>query len=743
MGKAFRFWPFLVSLSAATCWAQIPDTNVTYSTVAVPVKRAVEEIAKLTGARIDVAKAASSEIVVIRVTEAPLKDVMAKLASVTSCEWTQDADGINWLNYSAAQTRKEADDAAAARAKAVADALKKLDETIKKQGEGQSEAKAGVGAGVGMAGLSLAATTSTPAGKALLKIAMKLGPEAFSTIGPSERTVFSSSPTRMQRGIGNISAIMSDLIRDHNAAAEKAKQAKAKEEVGSVEEQKAEAQMREMFGGLFALDREDKPITAPPAKVLVIATRGGPFSGMGMLGDSITLQLRVYDATGTIVAAGMQSLNIDSQSEDIVRTFTNPEAAPPATTGEEIRLSDLAKEFAGFANFNPMAGPIDKKPSDELLERLSHPDKYDPLSLAESEGLLGVAKAKAVNLIACVPDSVVSLMNAFSPKVKVTVDSVMSDLQSGRATTAELKDGWLTVRPSRPVESRKLRVDRRVLGDLIAAAIARELPSLEEYAAYALKNEQPTQTPIVMPYLIYFAPQTISQGMRGMTSWEMLRLYGELPESSRSILAQGGRLPFRSLLPSQAEQVRRMAFGASSRLIVESESSKPKEEGGFFDMIASFMPKPSKDYKDEPTEVMPNGLPPEGFIELKGLNDTLAMPVGLNNRNQRMWGTLGADEIAMLRYFSEEPQFAQVASMMPKLEQMRLGSRRELNFTFRVAPDVLFKQSLLDDRMTKDAPVVAMDALPGDFKSRIAKRLEALKKTPWPTFPGMGPPPPN
>jgi hypothetical protein len=48
------------------------DPAVTYSTVAVSVKKAVQDIAKVTGAKLDVADAAANEIVVISVKDAPL-----------------------------------------------------------------------------------------------------------------------------------------------------------------------------------------------------------------------------------------------------------------------------------------------------------------------------------------------------------------------------------------------------------------------------------------------------------------------------------------------------------------------------------------------------------------------------------------------------------------------------------------------------------------------------------------------
>jgi hypothetical protein len=163
------------------------------------------------------------------------------------------------------------------------------------------------------------------------------------------------------------------------------------------------------------------------------------------------------------------------------------------------------------------------------------------------------------------------------------------------------------------------------------------------------------------------------------------------------------------------------------------------------EMIRAFLPKPSTNYRDEPTEIMPNGLPGDGQIRASRTENVIVTPVGMENEDSmRMFGALGTEEFAMMEYFRSDPQFAQFAAEIPKIEQVRAGQRLEWNFTFVVAPDVGAKGHLQDDKISKDAPIQAVSSLPQSWRDQVARRVAAMKRNPMP-FPmgggGSGPPP--
>ena len=159
-------------------------------------------------------------------------------------------------------------------------------------------------------------------------------------------------------------------------------------------------------------------------------------------------------------------------------------------------------------------------------------------------------------------------------------------------------------------------------------------------------------------------------------------------------------------------------------------------------MIARYVPGMSKDWREEPTEAMSNGLPGNGSLTMNGQLQTVGAPVG-PGAITRMIGVVGADELAMFRYFTEDPKMSQMAGeAMPRIDGLKLGKRRSMRFVFNVAPQTIFEHTLNDDAIDRNAPVTPMDKLPDDLKSLVDKRLAELKKNPLPMGIGTATPPP-
>ncbi|MBZ0213843.1 MAG: hypothetical protein K8H99_08605 [Nitrospirae bacterium] len=79
-----------------------------------------------------------------------------------------------------------------------------------------------------------------------------------------------------------------------------------------------------------------------------------------------------------------------------------------------------------------------------------------------------------------------------------------------------------------------------------------------------------------------------------------------------------------------------------------------------------------------------------------------------------------------------DPKLAEIAGEMPEMPDMLPGTRRVLKFTFRVAPDVVRRFELNDDKLDAAGKPFKMSELPAHFKAAMAKYQEALKKTPFP-----------
>jgi hypothetical protein len=709
------------------------DPAVTYSTVAVSVKKAVQDIAKVTGAKLDVADAAANEIVVISVKDAPLSELMKRIADVTSCEWKTDSGGIQWLNYSTEKTRKEQADETAEHEKQVA---KGVTELLKDREP--------IPADVEEEGANSEILDMDSEGKAIFKILKLIPTSAIASVLGGERLVYSTSPTRMQRGLGNIDAIIADLIAEHNKEAKArvdAQKAAEEDDPQTVEQQRQQREMQAMFGGFGGrFVGQDKQITVPPAKVLFVVSN----EGVLFLQPNITFEMRLYDAAGKVILSSEQWLPSGESFADMV---PNPQEAnapqePQPAKGTPIEFSPLAREFASLTDFREIANR-DRTPSQALMERLIRPDLYDPLSFADSEAFLAVAKAKNVNLICNLPDNMESILQAFTKGTATTVESFLAQVKANDKLQVKEGGGWMQISPSSRVESRAIRVDRRALTDLIAAGRSKGTPSLDDVATYALKCDEPAHTAIVSPYIMMFAQKAFAQGMRGQTDWTMLRIYGNLSASQRQLLWSGSALPVRSLNPGIKKLVDKMAFGAPVRLQVERPENK-SSTGPFMEMLQRMMPTAPVDYRDEPTEIMPAGLPQDAFLSMKGSNEYFVVPIMTGpDPTGGMMGALGADELAMLQWIKETPQLQQMgADGIPTIDKVRVGDRKVMDFAFHFAPGVTRAETLMDDSLAKNAPETPMAALPEGFKALIQKKLEALRKEKFPFFGGGGPPPP-
>ena len=185
-----------LSLAIAGCTlAQDSATKITYSTVAVPVGRALTEMSKGLSVRLEATVPMANEIVVIRFKEATLDEAMKRIATVTAGSWEQMDGGYRLIPNSAARRQEEQAEKAAYTAsltKSLQDLVKTLNPPKpdpNKKTDPEAEAM--------MAQFGFGAATS-PAGKAIIRLLQAIGPASLANINEKTRVVYSSRPTRVQ-----------------------------------------------------------------------------------------------------------------------------------------------------------------------------------------------------------------------------------------------------------------------------------------------------------------------------------------------------------------------------------------------------------------------------------------------------------------------------------------------------------------------------------------------------------------
>lgn len=731
-------WIALAALSAASL-AQ--NAKVTYTTVAVSAKKAIADLAQKTGMKIECSPAMDKEILILRLNDAPMDEVMRQIAIVTAGTWSKEGETI-YLVANGGARQLEANKILQRDAAAISATLKKTIDSFEKPKTPVKGAKTNPDDppqdmpmpgffGGGMMGDSAV----------MAKIAMAIGPLQLASVPEGGRVVFSTNPTGMQRSLsGSASQYINQFVVEYNKMAAMAKQ----DEPAKNDGDEQMAAMMELFGNKM---KKPKPITQPPSKAIVVASRRGMFFGY-------TLDLKLYDAAGKILATNSMPLMTNMPFD--MAAMAKPGAAPPKNEGPELKLSPMAAELYKANNsLSFRGGSSQTKLSKELMDVMRDPVAHDPLSFVQSECLIQIAEGKNEQLVADLPDGVASFFDNLTQKGTLTADSFLKQIKGNDKAAILESNGWMIVSPANGVKSRKERTDRVALRNFIGTAESKGYVALDDVAAYATKNESPMDgAPASAAYVILFAPGALQQGMMGQVNWDMLRFYGLLESSQKDTLRQGARIAYGRLTSGQQSQISKMLFGADENLVVETRQSanKPKDDP-LTEMINSQMDRfgggNDTDFRTEPTEVMPSGLPQDGYLVVKFATEPIGQPQTMSTDFGRGFA-LGPMEFGLFKFFKEDPQMAAMAGQMPTMDDIKVGSRSVYNFSFYAANAVCEKQTLNDDSIPKDAAVYKMANLPSDFQKKIDDMATSMKKNPiWKMMGKMGglgqgtPPPQN
>lgn len=687
---------------------------VTYQTVAQPVPGVLQALTPMAGFELKAGANAMGDVLVVSVKNMPLEALLDRIAEVTSGTW-EKSEGRWLLVRSTSKVRSEEAVEWNERLKKVRKAMEDVRKSLDPKAEKGKEENPAAAAMQAMRG------GSGPGTKAVNRLLLTIDPALLAAVGEGDRTVFSTTPTRMQKPLSSTAfRILDQFVIEQNEHARVKAENKAQNPPS--DEQSKMLEMAQKFG----FGDSDKKITSPPVKALLIAERNAFMPGLD-------IKMVLFDREGKVVYNGGTMLDVgDGMFGMDIAALANPkkdETPKPKTNEKPIEFSKLTLEH-DLLRMDFMDEGTKPPMSAELREAMLAPDKRDPLSYRDSERLLAIAAEKKVNLVANLPDDLISAIGFGGQETdKETVSKALAAYEKNQDLKLRNAPGELIIMPAFPVKSRATRVDRTALTELITAADKRGTASLESMAKYALAAPEPMRTPAAMQYLMLFAPNAMSSGMAGMTDWNLLRLYGVLPADQKLTLGRGETIAFGAISTAAQGHMSRILFGPQTPLRKDVGNAQLEDEGGLMDFAMQFMGGDPKDFREEPTEIMPNGLPAQGQLSLTTKVETIITPAEKSNTMMSMLGSLGANELALLDYMREQPFMEQMGSMMPQLDKVRMGKRTQLNFRFVVAPRVSGTGRLLDDFIDPESKAVGMNNLPADFLERIAKRKEAFKKS--------------
>jgi hypothetical protein len=271
---------------------------------------------------------------------------------------------------------------------------------------------------------------------------------------------------------------------------------------------------------------------------------------------------------------------------------------------------------------------------------------------------------------------------------------------------------------------------------LLNASAGRTVCPLDALAAYAAKNDELSDSPLAQGFVALVAPGVINNGLPGQSEWDMLRLWGRLTPDLRSALRSGSRVSVGRLPAGAKEVVDQMVYGHGATFLV-GDAAPPSDP--FAEMMAMGMGRFGQpgDWRNEPTEALPNGLPVDGYLTLAQRPTSWVVPVKPDGTPLFPMGPVGATEIGMLTAMLELDKTGQMATYMPTFKDFVHGNRNELKFTFTYRPGLRQERKLLDDQEGDGKPV-PLDGLPTAFLEEVAKAKEQMKTSPFAKLIQMG-----
>ncbi|HXH61820.1 MAG TPA: hypothetical protein VNI20_10745 [Fimbriimonadaceae bacterium] len=688
------------------------DQKVTFTSEARPANEVIADLAAKTGLKIETTDDAKKHVLIVSVTDVPEKDLIERIAKAMSSSATFD-NGTWTIAPDEPLRKKEQADVVAGRIKS----FRQTQEEVRKLLSAKPDP-----------GLPLITPLGSADSKALANLVLMINPIDVGTLSPGGRIVFSTSPNRMQRPMRGpqVAEIFQTLFSEHNAEVDE--QAKS--------EQGGDAGMADAFGGLLGKRLKPRKFEEVPSKaVLVLESKSGR-AGLGL--QSEVADLKVYDAKGQVVV--MSELNLSPEYFKVLNQAAegkkpvDPEAAQEKAKKSEdptdtpkVELSKRSQAFVASAasedlNFNV---------TPELKGFMEDPVKYDPLSFVTTDVLFAIAKVKNLDVVANMPDN--ALMESggfiFGDSKDLTVGLAMQQLTSSDALTVTNEGGWLTVVPKDPADARNVRQDRAELKTLISGIEKNGSLSLEALANFASKSPAPMENLSTLPYFLVFAPSAFIGSINGQMDWDMLRFYASLEPPVRRNLRDGQRVPFSSLSGRARNILTEMSFGANANIVAAEDLTKPKDDSPWFlSVLGAMAGGQEQSYIQEPTEVMPNGLP-NGYIEMS----TSTGPVLQQTSQQRniflSMTAMTPQDFAFIEMAKEAaPGFN--LGFVGGADAAKIAQRETLDFHFWLSDAAGLDKSLFDDHLDPNAKEISMTNLPADFRALVDKAKEKIKNSP-------------
>lgn len=667
--------------------AQDLGKKVDYATVAVPLSRAMTDLAKQTGGRLTVSDELADEVIVLRLKDVTADEALKRIAGTVGAEWKKVDGGLE-LQRSGEVIAKLRAQGLQTRVQAI---RKMIDKQLKSSGANEPltlEAAASLAAHYNLASSTAERDRQAdeelqriqkalPDNRTACRVLSFIDPADIAPMEAGERLVFSNRPTMMQKPIqGDVSEVGLRAQEEHNLFASELKKL-----------QKPDPNKPTLYG----IDPTNLMPSAPVRFVVSLQLQD--------LSQVYMVRTIGFDAANIPVFFNISSVEVLENDADMIaqraRVAKATESEPdlPVSHVTQLMLDFMKKSIAGGGAI-PAQG--------DLRTAFLNPDKIDPLAYVFSDAFLGIADRRNENLVAYPEDSafLLGMFAGMEGRLKPSlVMQAVSGLGPMIPTTVTESDGWLTLAPANLMEAARTRTSRPILGEFLRTYDANgylTLASVGKLASAVSTRE--------FPVLDLFLPMMIDENARVDDAGDlnMLKLYASLDEGQLTRLNTKQAIRVAELRPEQAAML--------SRFIYEKpdEYPGPREYNAKISYLQACA-------EMEPTESIPNGLPNDTLLTMSS-QDTKVYFVKQSNGSTTYTSPMGLDSLAWTLSLKDHPERS--PGYNPTVLGIQPGKELTIQMFVAVSPSNQRQCSLKEHRTTPGGPWT-LDKLPSDVKTEL------------------------
>ena len=565
---------------------------VSWEPPVAPMRRLIPQLAELCHLPLKLSPAMQDEVLCIAVHDIAPKDLMARVAAASGGKWVTEGDGT-WL----------APDAAL-RATLTRKGLETRTSRIQRDIDGPAwRQPVWYGPPSAFDSYKKAKDQSDPVkfkatGQELFsKLLHTVGAQAIAVVPAGGRIVYSTRPTQRQLDLGaDLSAEATDYLRAHVSNAKK----------------------------------------GPDSAYKLTFVVSCPWNAWPGARGIVILRFVIYNAEGLEVGSKKIVLDhggidgsVHFESRGNGEAFEVSDEGPPAKDDKPddgiVKLSPAAASFFTFIRDSDREG--NKAVQAESRKCLLHSDIVDPLAYP-AEQLLGTAKARHLQLVASLPDQFFAWCYRSTP-LKSPKD-VLAAMEKDASLSVDNRAGWLTISCTdftwEPVNRAELRrLSKKYLGKIDI--------SMDDLLELGGAGFGQPRSCLTESWLLLACP--VLSGIYDW-DWPIVALLVELDPSMRSEFLSGRGCRFSDLSLGAKSVAEELVYGFWMQR--EFLELSPDPFANTPQGISTAVPL---DFRLEPTEVAPSGVPAWGSITVRAERESAVRPAGRKAYSVRELGFMG------------------------------------------------------------------------------------------------------